>query len=404
MRKTIPFLVLLSILCSCSSTSSSIAAGQLWRAGVFDAQAGEALAKYPSIVARIGASSQTDPKRDLVRYAVRKDDVLAVKFFSVEGGLLITAACSAQPNLGDSANWRAIESEQETLDSRLWQGQLSVEDYLSSTRSLERKKWEIISAHAGKNESVRAELLRSFWEQLCEKIKPSAASRLYAQAESAVESGQQKSAYDKYFALLTDFPGSIHEEVALERCFEIAAARINSSWGVEKATEILKRYPCAPSADRLRFLIGSTYFQWGDYEEAISNFEHVVRDYPESPLAHTALFLSGKSHICQYQGSDYEAEHLVAAKEIFEEYLRLYPTHEKAGEVKDSLRDACEKLALRDWNVAQFYLRADREDSAAVYLKIILTNYPDTNYAEHAKTLLERIEREGESLQSEKRK
>jgi outer membrane assembly lipoprotein YfiO len=404
LEKIILYLIVSATLCSCSSTSSSVAAGQLWRAGIFDASESDALAKYPSIIAQIGASSQTDPKRELVRYAVGKDEVLAVKFFSVEGGLLITAAYSAQPNLSDSANWRAIESEQETLDTRLWQGQLSVEDYLSSTRSLEHKKWEIISAHAGKNESVRVELLRSFWEQLCQKIKPSAVSRLYAQAESAFESGQQKSAYDKYFALLTDFPGSIHEKVALERCFEIAAARINSSWGIEKATEILQKYPCAPNADMLRSRVGFTYFQWGDYEEAISNFGHVVRDYPESPLAHTALFLSGKSHICQYQGSDYEAEHLVAAKEIFEEYLRRYPTEEKVQEVIASLADACEKLALRDWNVAQFYLRADKKDSCILYLKAIQTNYPQTKYAKDAVSLLASIEKEeSENGQSQKR-
>lgn len=371
---------------------------------MFDAQAADALAKYPSIATRIGASSQTDPKRELVRYAVCEDEVLAVKFFSLEGGLLITASFPVPRRIGDSSNWSPIESDQEALDTRLWQGQVTVEDYLSYTRTLERKKWETIIAHTGKSESAKGELLRSFWDQLCKKINPSPASSLYAQAESALESGKQKSAYDKYFALLTRFPGSIHESVALEQCFEIAAARIDSSWGIEKANEILQKYPCAPNADRLRFLIGYTYFQWSDYGEAISNFERVIRDYPESPDAHTALFLSGKSHLCQYQSSDYEAEPLIAAKESFEEYLRRYPTQEKAKEAATCLADACEKLALRDWKVAHFYLRAGKKNSCALYLKTILTEYPQTKYAKDAAVLLVRIEKEeNKDDQSEKR-
>jgi outer membrane assembly lipoprotein YfiO len=363
----------------------------------------EALGKYPSVVAGAGASSQTHPERESVRYAVRQDEMIAVKFFSIEGGLLITATYSPSEG-GGPANRGLIESEQETLDTRLWQGQITVEDYLFSTRNLEHKKWETILAHTGKSESAKGELLRSFWEQLCKRINPSPASRLYSQAESAFESGRLKYAYDNYFALLTDFPGSIHEKVALERCFEIAAARINSSWGIEKATEILQKYPCAPNADRLRFLIGATYFQRGDYDEAISHFERVFKDYPESSSAPTALFLSGKSHICKYQGSDYEVQHLIAAKEIFEEYLRLYPAHEKAKEVETSLQEAREKLALRDLNVARFYLHAGKKDSAAVYLRTIVTNYPQTVYAKEADALLERIKQEGKSIQSEKGK
>lgn len=404
LRKSLAFLATAFFLCSCSSTSPSLAAGPLWRAGIFDAQVGDALAEFPAIVARLKASSHIPSVEDYMRAATRGDETLTVKFFPSSSGLLITAAYVALPGTGNSTDWELMRSEQEGLDTALWQGRLDIESYLASTRSLEEKKWKIVLAQAGDQRPARGEFLRQFWKRLCEQVKPSAASSLYAEAETAYESGRQKSAFYKYLAVLTDFPGSIHERVALERCFEIAASLINSSWGVERAAEILEKYPCAPNADRLRYLIGSTYLAWGDYEEAVSHFERAFEDYPESQLAPTALYLCGKSHLCQYQGSNYEAKPLIEAKETFEKYLRLYPAHEKADEVRTSLRDAQEKLALRDLNVAKFYLRTGKKTSAAAYLRGILTNYSQTDCAKDAASLLASIEKEeSQSSQPEKR-
>ncbi|MFH1421780.1 MAG: outer membrane protein assembly factor BamD [Planctomycetota bacterium] len=378
-----------AVLCSCGSTVTSIVTEPIWRAGIFDSSADEVVDKYTDVAKEINATLQSDKAEEYIWDILRNDKLLEVKLFPCGDGLLVTTSYKLPSDLNDLPEAEEIEFSQKQLDTGLRQGQFSVEEYLVSTRNLQQKKMNLME----KQYWLEENLLRDFWGYLCYKVKPSEASRLFAEAENALELGKQKKAFNKYFLILSDYPGSIHENVALERCFEIVADRINSSWGVEKADSLLKKYACVSNADKLRFMIAASYYEWEYYDDAVLHFERVAKDYHESPLAPAAIFFAGRAKFNQYQGYNYEALPLIEAKNYFEKCISFFPSSDKAKESIEWLRKTKEKLAYRDWKRAQFYIRHDKKGAAVVYLESIMQNYPETEFAQKAINLIAELKK-----------
>ena len=83
------------------------------------------------------------------------------------------------------------------------------------------------------------------------------------------------------------------------------------------AKRFLERHDDSPLADDVRMKLGEMYFQSGDYPDAQTQLELLVRKAPGSPLAEAALYLAGRA-----ASQSMSAAGLDRAVELFDEAAR----------------------------------------------------------------------------------
>ena len=64
---------------------------------------------------------------------------------------------------------------------------------------------------------------------------------------------------------------------------------------IKAGDAFLKAWPEVPRASAIRFKMGEVFFRDADYPNALTQFQHLLRDYPQSGLAEQATFFAGKS-------------------------------------------------------------------------------------------------------------
>jgi outer membrane assembly lipoprotein YfiO len=170
--------------------------------------------------------------------------------------------------------------------------------------------------------------------------------------------------------------------------YEIALNRSDTSWGNEKLVELLAKYPAAPLAAEATFQIGKFHFTKRHFDEAIITLKALIGNYPESERVEAGIFLIGDSELGLYEGQDYESMPLLRAKTYYELLIRTYPSGAYAAKAKKRLSQITNELAKRDYRMALYYRRHGKPASSEVYLKSILKEYPETEYARRAQKLL----------------
>ncbi len=69
----------------------------------------------------------------------------------------------------------------------------------------------------------------------------------------------------------------------------------NDEGVIEKSVEFLEGWPESPQRGSVSMKLGEVYFRAGDYANAITYFEKLVEERPDSKLAETALFFAAKA-------------------------------------------------------------------------------------------------------------
>lgn len=242
--------------------------------------------------------------------------------------------------------------------------------------------------------------------------------RFYPQAELAAESQyyagksyeaieEYEQAFNAYQKGVETYPFSKRLEEMIEREYEIAgkfyAGEKVRLWGIPtfpsvyKAIEIYQKVvdnaPYGKFAEQSLFKIGECYKKAGDYQQARLAFQKLVDEHPESKLAEEANFQVG---LCASQASlkpSYDQSVTDDALKEIEDFARRHPESTLTGEA-DKMRESLrEKKAESDYTIAEFYWKQKWYDSAEVYYRNIVDNFPDTNVAKKADERLKIIEK-----------
>ena len=241
--------------------------------------------------------------------------------------------------------------------------------------------------------------------------------KYYPQAELAAEAqyyaGQSfegleeyEQAFLAYQKAIEAYPFSKRMEEMIEREFEIgnkfyAGERVKL-WGIPtfpsvwKAIEMYQKVvdnaPYGKYADRSLYKIGECYKKGGDYQAARLAFQKLIDEHPESKLAEEANFQVG---LCASQASlkpTYDQSVTDEALKEIEDFSSRHPESKltaEADKMHQALRD---KKAQSDFSIAEFYWKQKHYDSAAVYYRNIIDNYPETAAAKIAQERLRSIE------------
>ncbi len=107
----------------------------------------------------------------------------------------------------------------------------------------------------------------------------------------------------------------------------------NFNYAIKVFTSFLQKFPDDPLAGNAQFWIGEAYFKQMDYDQAILAYEKVVKNYPKSLKAPSALLQQGIS-FTKTKGPD---DKKVAAA-LFKQVIEKYPDSPEAKTAKSLLK------------------------------------------------------------------
>ncbi|MDO5577372.1 MAG: outer membrane protein assembly factor BamD [Fibrobacter sp.] len=140
-----------------------------------------------------------------------------------------------------------------------------------------------------------------------------------------------------------------------------------------------------PVIDSVLYYIGMCNMGQKKYPEARAAFQDLARDYPNSPLSEEAQFRIGVSVYSESSAYYRDQKETKDAILLFKDFLANYPKSQMADSVSKYLEEAVDKLAKKEFENALFYEKNRQPESAAVYYKAFINEFPDSKYTTDAK-------------------
>jgi len=193
----------------------------------------------------------------------------------------------------------------------------------------------------------------------------------------------------------------------IEREYKIADAffagkmiKIVGKWQIpakDKAIEIFKAVadnaPYGKYADLAKFKAGMSYKDIQDYDSAILMFKDVIDRYPNSAVMDKARFQLAECSKLLAVKPAYDQTPTNLARKEFEDFLKKHPDSDMAPDARQVVDKLKSREAENIYETGKFYEARRASESAVIYYKDIVRNYPDTEWAKLAQERLDEIEK-----------
>ena len=184
-------------------------------------------------------------------------------------------------------------------------------------------------------------------------------------------------------ALLTAGCGaSVVPEVHSESDRLAVARRMMDEKRWPSAIELLTAYQRdnagSANVDVATYLLGVCYLRNHDWPLASTEFERMMRDYPESDSTPSASYRLGEALFSQARPPDFDQEYTNKAIEQWRLYLERYPGHWLNAEAQKQLDLARSRLALKLTETGELYLKLKLPRPARTYFEMVERDYVDT--------------------------
>ncbi len=153
----------------------------------------------------------------------------------------------------------------------------------------------------------------------------------------------------------------------------------------QKWLELLRtQHPTSPHADDALFLLAELRFRRGEYLMAAFHYQQLRQVFPQSPYARQALYKTGLAYEALSPPYDRDQEYTHKALQALAEFRQLYPSDSLLPEIERRIRQLRNKLAQREYSIAQLYRKLNSPESALIYYDALLEQYADTDFVELA--------------------
>jgi outer membrane protein assembly factor BamD len=209
-------------------------------------------------------------------------------------------------------------------------------------------------------------------------------------------------AFKAYQKVIDTYPYTELVNDVIEREYKIADAfysgkkiKIVGKWQMpakDKAIEIFKAVadnaPYGKYADLAKFKAGMSYKDIQDYNSAI-----LIDRYPNSPVMDKARFQLAECSKLLAVKPAYDQTPTNLARKEFEDFLKKHPDSDMAPDAKKVVDKLKLSEAENAYKTGEFYEARRAPESAVIYYKDIVQNYPDTEWANKAQERLNEIEK-----------
>lgn len=161
----------------------------------------------------------------------------------------------------------------------------------------------------------------------------------------------------------------------------------HGKWGdVQKLLErvLLELPPGDPRIPQAHFWLGEAYFARGQQLEAAREFRKASDDTPNHPIAPEALLRVGDAYADLWRRPELDPTYGQTALATYQELLNRYPDSPAAKRAQLRIAELNERFAYKTYKAAMFYYRLKAYDSAILYLKDLIAQYPKSVVAPDA--------------------
>ena len=208
-------------------------------------------------------------------------------------------------------------------------------------------------------------------------------------------------AYDWLERLLTDWPASPLADRAIRKELNIAEMllfkdRERRIWGgmlwvsgEEEALQMLDKIvdqwaPDTPVAELALRRKADYHFLNGEFEESETAYKRLMREFSRGRYHRVAMLRSGQSALARFPGVEFDEADLLEAEVYFRDFLNAYPRDAEEHNIPQQLSGIHERLAQKEYTIAQYYERTRALDSAVYYYRYVVDAYPGTVWATQA--------------------
>jgi len=133
-----------------------------------------------------------------------------------------------------------------------------------------------------------------------------------------------------------------------------------------------------------RYYLAESYFQLGDRVQAAHEFRKVADEFPASEYAPLALLRAGDANLRLWRRAELDPTYGETALSIYQELSGRYPDSDAAARARPHMRRLQNQFAEKTYKNGMFYLRRKAYDSAIIYFKEVIANYPEAALAPEA--------------------
>lgn len=172
-------------------------------------------------------------------------------------------------------------------------------------------------------------------------------------------------------------------EVAFEKAnrfyergrYSDAARSFETVLSIGRGTEI---------AQESQFLLAMSYYNNREYLISAAEFRRYATNYPRSERRAEAEFKQALSYYNMSPRYKLDQSDTYRAMELMQLFISRYPNTDEAVRAADMIDEMRDKLARKEFQAAELYMRIRQYQAAAVYYGLTLDQFPETSWAELA--------------------
>ena len=158
--------------------------------------------------------------------------------------------------------------------------------------------------------------------------------------------------------------------------------------------KIVERHPNSSFAPLGRFLLGETYYRDGEFDKVIKEFEAFIAFYPRHQISDLAQYRLAMSYYDQLKPVEQDQGLTTKALTEFQKLVKEYPESRYAPDALGKM-DICRlRLAQKELWVANYYFDQRNLLAARQRLELILKEYPGSLVVPETLFLLAEIQRQ----------
>jgi outer membrane protein assembly factor BamD len=178
----------------------------------------------------------------------------------------------------------------------------------------------------------------------------------------------------------------------------------------EAATEfeaLLLQYPGSSIVDDAQYYLGMCKFQREEFILAAFEFSKLIKNMPASEFVADAQFMLAESYYELSPDFTLDQKYTQKAIEEYHAFVDFFPLNQKVTEAERKISELNDKLARKEYSIAVIYEKMEYYTASIKYYDAVVEIYHDTQYAPMAmyrkiKLLMDR-EREDEALKEMKK-
>ena len=156
----------------------------------------------------------------------------------------------------------------------------------------------------------------------------------------------------------------------------------NAITGFERLTlDLAARDTLLPLA---HWYLANAHEQRNEHILAATGFSRLAESFPDDSLADDALYQSGESYLGLWRRVDLDPQYGTLAQLQFRQLLGTYPDSPFAERAEKRLLEIDDMFAAKDYGIGVYYTKRRGFDSAILYFKDVVRDYPNTPHAKLA--------------------